>query len=102
SVRIDTASLARDIGAPLLAASHPRMTGSALLTPQRYRSAYRFWLPTAMAFFVNGVGFGGWAAQVPRATARLGADEGAFGLMLLGMGIGAGRGMAWSGRRLSR
>ncbi|HEV8391207.1 MAG TPA: MFS transporter [Dongiaceae bacterium] len=67
-----------------------------------YRSAYRFWLPTAMAFFVNGVGFGGWAAQIPRATARLGADEGTFGLMLLGMGIGAVLAMVFSGRLISK
>lgn len=73
-----------------------------LLSPQTCRSAYRFWVPTAMAFFVNGAGFGGWAAQVPRATARLHADEGAFGLMLLGMGIGAVLAMAFSGALIAR
>jgi len=73
-----------------------------LPTLQFYHSASRFWLPTAMAFFVNGAGFGGWAAQVPRATARLGADEGALGLMLLGMGIGAVLAMAFSGRLIAR
>jgi len=78
------------------------IAGSALPTPQFSRSAYRFWLPTAMTFFVNGAGFGGWAAQIPRATARLQADEGAFGLMLLGMGIGAVLAMAFSGRLIAR
>ena len=65
-------------------------------------SVLRFWCPTAMAFFVNGVGFGGWAAQIPRATLRLQVDEGTFGLMLLGMGIGAVLGMAFSGRLIAR
>jgi MFS family permease len=55
-----------------------------------------------MAFFVNGAGFGGWAAQVPRATARLQVDEGTFGLMLLGMGIGAVLAMAFSGRLIAK
>jgi MFS family permease len=55
-----------------------------------------------MTFFVNGAGFGGWAAQVPRATARLQVDEGAFGLMLLGMGIGAVLAMAFSGRLIAK
>lgn len=63
-----------------------------------FRLAHRFWFPTATAFFVNGAAFGGWAAQVPRATARLQVDESAFGLMLLGMGIGAVLAMAFSGR----
>ena len=73
-----------------------------LPTPHFSRAAYRFWLPTAMAFFVNGAAFGGWAAQVPRAIARLQADEGTFGLMLLGMGIGAVLAMAFSGRLIAR
>src|SRR5215510_14514689 len=55
-----------------------------------------------MTFFVNGVGFGGWAAQIPRATTRLQVDEGTFGLMLLGMGIGAVLAMAFSGRLIAR
>ena len=56
----------------------------------------------AMSFFINGVVFGGWAALVPRAIARLGADETTFGLMLLGMGIGAVLAMAFSGRLIAR
>jgi MFS family permease len=55
-----------------------------------------------MAFFINGVAFGGWAALVPRAIARLEADESTFGLMLLGMGIGAVVAMAFSGRLIAR
>lgn len=55
-----------------------------------------------MAFFINGAAFGGWAALVPRAIARLEADEGTFGLMLLGMGIGAVVAMAFSGRLIAR
>lgn len=71
-------------------------------TPHFYRAALRFWYPTAMAFFINGVAFGGWAALVPRAIARLDADEGTFGLMLLGMGIGAVVAMAFSGRLIAK
>jgi MFS family permease len=73
-----------------------------LLSPQLTRAIHRFWLPTAMAFFLNGVAFGGWAAQVPRATQRLQMDEGTFGLILLGMGIGAVLAMAFSGRMIAR
>ncbi|MEZ5830869.1 MAG: MFS transporter [Dongiaceae bacterium] len=70
--------------------------------PPTYRAAYRFWLPTATTFFVNGACFGGWAALIPRAIARLNADEGTFGLMLFGMGIGAVLAMAASGRLIAR
>jgi MFS family permease len=55
-----------------------------------------------MSFFINGVVFGGWAALIPRAIARLNTDEGTFGLMLLGMGVGAVVGMAFSGRLIAR
>ena len=67
-----------------------------------YRAAYRFWLPTAATFLINGTVFGGWAALVPRAITRLDADEGSFGLMLLGMGIGSILAMAFSGRLIAR
>jgi predicted MFS family arabinose efflux permease len=73
-----------------------------LLTRQSSHAAYRFWLPTALTFFVNGAAFGGWAALIPRVTTRLQADEAAFGLMLLGMGIGAVLAMAFSGRLIAR
>ena len=78
------------------------MTGSALPTRHFYRAVHRFWYPTATNFFVNGVVFGGWAALVPRAIGRLDADAGTFGLMLLGMGIGAVLAMAFSGRLIAR
>ena len=67
-----------------------------------YRAAYRFWCPTAATFLINGTVFGGWAALVPRAIMRLSADEGTFGLMLLGMGIGSMVAMAFSGRLIAR
>jgi MFS family permease len=73
-----------------------------LFSPQFTRSVRRYWAPTAMTFFVNGVGFGGWAAQVPRAISRLQVDDGTFGLMLLGMGIGAVMAMIVSGRLIAR
>ena len=101
STRIDTASVAIEIDVSILA-TIPNHSRISVATPQLYRAAYRFWLPTAMAFFVNGAAFGGWAAQIPRATARLQADEGAFGLMLLGMGIGAVLAMAFSARLIEK
>jgi MFS family permease len=73
-----------------------------LLSPLLFRSIHRFWIPTAMTFFLNGAAFGGWAAQVPRATSRLQMDEGTFGLILLGMGVGAVLAMAFSGRLIAR
>ena len=73
-----------------------------MLSPQLSRAIHRFWFPTAMMFFLNGLAFGGWAAQVPRATQRLQMDEGTLGLILLGMGIGAVAAMAFSGRMIAR
>lgn len=55
-----------------------------------------------MTFFLNGTAFGGWAAQVPRATQRLQMDEGTFGLILLGMGVGAVVAMIFSGHLTAR
>lgn len=55
-----------------------------------------------MTFFLNGAAFGGWAAQVPRATARLQLDESTLGLVLLGMGVGAVAAMVFSGQLISR
>ena len=57
-----------------------------MLSPQLSRAIHRFWLPTAMTFFLNGLAFGGWAAQVPSATRRLQMDESTLGLILLEMG----------------
>ena len=73
-----------------------------MLSPQLSRAIHRFWFPTAMMFFLNGLAFGGWAAQVPRATQRLQMDEGTLGLILLGMGVGAVAAMAFSGRMIAR
>ena len=73
-----------------------------MLSPQLSRAIHRFWFPTAMAFFLNGLAFGGWAAQVPRASERLQMDEGTLGLILLGMGIGAVAAMAFSGLMIAR
>jgi MFS family permease len=71
-------------------------------SPPLSRLAYRYWLPTATTFLVNGAAFGGWAALVPHATQRLQVDEGTFGLMLLAMGIGSVVAMAFSGRLISK
>ena len=73
-----------------------------MLSPQLSRAIHRFWFPTAMAFFLNGAAFGGWAAQVPRATQRLQMDKDTLGLVLLGMGVGAVLAMAFSGWMIAR
>ncbi|HWA51293.1 MAG TPA: MFS transporter [Dongiaceae bacterium] len=73
-----------------------------MLSPHFVRSVHRYWAPTATAFFVNGTAFGGWAAQIAHATARMQLSEGTFGLMLLGMGIGAVLGMVISRRLIAR
>jgi MFS family permease len=73
-----------------------------LLSPQLSRAIRRFWFPTAMTFLLNGVAFGGWAAQVPRAIQRLQMDESTFGLILLGMGVGAVAAMLFSGHLIAR
>ncbi|RYG42708.1 hypothetical protein EON79_18350, partial [bacterium] len=43
-------------------------------------------LSTRMAFFVAGLGMAAWAPLVPLAKARLGADEGTLGALLLCLG----------------
>jgi MFS family permease len=78
------------------------ITGPALLSPQLSRAIHRFWFPTAMTFFLNGAAFGGWAAQVPRAVARLQIDKDTWGLVLFGMGVGAVLAMAFSGWMIAR
>src|SRR5688572_31464193 len=55
-----------------------------------------------MTFFLNGAAFGGWAAQVPRAVARLQIDKDTWGLVLFGMGVGAVLAMAFSGWMIAR
>jgi predicted MFS family arabinose efflux permease len=46
-------------------------------------------LSTRLSFLVAGLVMASWAPQVPYAKARLGLDEGAFGLLLLCLGIGS-------------
>jgi hypothetical protein len=60
------------------------------------------WLPAATTFFINGAMYGAWATQVPLAKLRLGADDAAFGQLLLFMGLGAISAMAASGRLILR
>ena len=47
------------------------------------------WRSVAAAFALNGVLLGCWASRVPAITAGFGLDEGALGLLLLVMGVGA-------------
>lgn len=44
---------------------------------------------TAVVFFVNGVGFGLWAAHIPILQAGLGLDAGTLGVALLVLALGA-------------
>ncbi len=60
------------------------------------------WLPAATTFFINGAMYGAWATQVPLAKLRMGADDAAFGQLLLFMGLGAISAMAASGRLILR
>jgi predicted MFS family arabinose efflux permease len=46
-------------------------------------------LATRLAFLVGGFGYACWAPLVPFAKARLGVDDGVFGLLLLCLGIGS-------------
>jgi predicted MFS family arabinose efflux permease len=46
-------------------------------------------LATRLAFLVAGFGYACWAPLVPFAKARLGVDDGVFGLLLLCLGIGS-------------
>lgn len=47
------------------------------------------WRSVAAAFALNGVLLGCWASRVPAVTEDFGLDEGALGLLLLVMGVGA-------------
>ncbi len=47
------------------------------------------WRSVAAAFALNGVLLGSWAARVPAVASGFGLDEGALGLLLLVMGVGA-------------
>lgn len=47
------------------------------------------WRSVAAAFALNGVLLGSWAARVPAVASNFGLDEGALGLLLLVMGVGA-------------
>jgi MFS family permease len=46
-------------------------------------------LSTRLSFLVTGLAMASWAPQIPYAKARLGLDEGAFGLLLLCLGFGS-------------
>lgn len=59
-------------------------------------------LATRLSFFVAGFAMACWVPLVPYAKARLGADDGAFGLFLLCMGIGSIIGMPLTGALVAR
>jgi len=59
-------------------------------------------LATRVAFFVAGFGLAAWAPLIPFAKARLGADDGLMGLMLLCLGSGSVAAMLRTGPLCAR
>jgi predicted MFS family arabinose efflux permease len=59
-------------------------------------------LATRLSFLVAGLVMASWAPQVPYAKARLGLNEGAFGLLLLCLGIGSVLAMQVTGAVVAR
>lgn len=59
-------------------------------------------LATRLAFLVGGFGYACWAPLVPFAKARLGVDDGVFGLLLLCLGIGSIGAMLLTGTLAAR
>src|SRR5215469_9758879 len=57
---------------------------------------------TRLSFLVAGVVMASWAPQVPYAKARLGLGDGAFGLLLLCLGIGSVLAMQLTGAGVAR
>ena len=53
-------------------------------------------------FFVHGVLLASWAPHIPWAKDRLGLSDGALGLVLLALAVGAVAGMAFTGPLSSR
>lgn len=61
----------------------------AQTTPASRAHLFRVRIATTALFFVTGGGLGIWSATIPQLKAGLGLDDGALGLVLLAMGIGA-------------
>ena len=59
-------------------------------------------LATRLAFFASGFGVACWAPLVPYAKARLGLDDAALGLVLLGLGFGSVVAMPLAGALVAR
>ena len=59
------------------------------------------WAVAAM-FMVNGFAMGAWAPQIPLLLPRHGIGEGAMGLLILGLGLGAVSAMLFAGRLIQR
>jgi predicted MFS family arabinose efflux permease len=59
-------------------------------------------LATRLVFFIVGVGAAGWAPLIPFAKARVGADNGVLGMVLLASGLGAMVTMPLSGLAAAR
>ncbi|UPG72631.1 MFS transporter [Roseomonas gilardii subsp. gilardii] len=59
-------------------------------------------LATILVFFANGFGYGAWAGNIPSIKLGLGLSDGALGLALLGMAIGAILAMPLTGQVSAR
>ncbi|MDB5550913.1 MAG: transporter [Rhizobium sp.] len=57
--------------------------------PARHASGIREQYATRAAFLITGLGMSSWAPLVPFAKARVGADDGTLGLLLLCLGLGS-------------
>ncbi len=57
---------------------------------------------TRAALFIVGFGFASWAALIPFAKARTALDDGALGLLLISLGVGAMCVMPFSGSMVAR
>lgn len=56
----------------------------------------------ATVFFVNGAAAASWLVRIPAVQERMRLDEGALGLALLGVAVGALVAMPWVGRLVAR
>src|SRR5688500_18803126 len=80
---------------------HPHPEGPARPTDAaRARRTAR--AATSAVFFLNGAGMASWVVRIPAIRDRLRLDEGALGVALLGVAIGALVTMPLAGRLVAR
>ena len=75
-----------------------RAGGAAAPTAAPPRALRLARLAVAAVFFLDGLGFANWVVRIPAVQERLGLGEGALGLALLGVAVGALVAMPLAGR----